>query len=170
MSGVSQRGRNDRGLVLPAAALVASVVTVAAAAVGYVLTAHPSPPTHAISTPVTKKVTPKPVPHKTTPPKHPHHHRARVDKSAVYVEVFNNSNVPGLAGRTATRAQDAGWNVVGSSNWYGTIASPTVYYPQRLEAAAKKLAHDLGIHRLKPAISPMRFDRLTVILTAGYQP
>jgi hypothetical protein len=40
-----------------------------------------------------------------------------------------------------------------------------VYYPERLAPAAKMLARDLGIKRLKPAISPMRLDRLTVILT-----
>ena len=35
----------------------------------------------------------------------------------------------------------------------------------RLQAAAKLLAKDLGIGRIKPAIAPMRVDRLTVILT-----
>ena len=32
-------------------------------------------------------------------------------------------------------------------------------------AAARLLGRDLGINRLRPAIAPMRFDRLTVILT-----
>ena len=83
-----------------------------------------------------------------------------------YVEVFNNSGISGLAGSTAARAQGAGWQVVGSDNWYGTIAASTVYYPARLHGPAKLLGKDLGIDRLKPAIAPMRGDRLTVILTA----
>jgi hypothetical protein len=89
-----------------------------------------------------------------------------VRRGDVYVEVYNNSGISGLAGSTASRLSGAGWQVVGSDNWYGTIPSSTVYYPERLEAAAKMLARDLGVKRLKPAISPMRLDRLTVILTA----
>jgi hypothetical protein len=91
-----------------------------------------------------------------------------VRRSTTYVEVYNNSGISGLAGRTATRAAGAGWQVVGSDNWYGTIPSSTVYYPARLLPAARLLARDLGIHRLMPAIAPMRGDRLTVILTADY--
>jgi hypothetical protein len=89
-----------------------------------------------------------------------------VERGKVYVEVYNNSGITGLAGSTATRASDAGWQVVGSDNWYGTIPASTVYYPQRLQAAAKVLALDLGIGRVMPAIEPMDLDRLTVILTA----
>jgi hypothetical protein len=87
-------------------------------------------------------------------------------RSEVYVDVYNNSGITGLAGATAARASDAGWQVVGADNWYGTIPASTVYYPQRLEAAAKVLALDLGISRVVPAIEPMDLDRLTVILTA----
>ena len=79
--------------------------------------------------------------------------------------MFNNSGISGLAGSTAARAQGAGWQVVGSDNWYGTIPTSTVYYPQRLEKAAKMLALDLGIRRTAPAVNPMRLDRLTIILT-----
>ncbi len=91
-----------------------------------------------------------------------------VRRGETFVEVFNNSGISGLAGSTAARAQGAGWQVIGSDNWYGTIDASTVYYPPRLEAAAKLLAQDLGIGRIKPAIAPMRFDRLTVILTTDY--
>ncbi|HET6626316.1 MAG TPA: LytR C-terminal domain-containing protein, partial [Nocardioidaceae bacterium] len=86
----------------------------------------------------------------------------------VFVEVYNNSGISGLAGSTAERISGAGWQVVGSDNWYGTIPASTVYYPDRLQAEAKLLGKDLGIKRLKPAISPMRLDRLTVILTSDY--
>jgi hypothetical protein len=41
-----------------------------------------------------------------------------------------------------------------------------VYFPPRLEDAAKLLALDLGIDRTQPATGPMSRDRLTVILTA----
>ena len=91
-----------------------------------------------------------------------------VRRGTVYVEVYNNSGIKGLAGSTASRATDAGWQVVGSDNWYGTVPASTIYYPAKLEAAAKLLGKDLGVNRLKPAIDPMRLDRLTVILTADY--
>ena len=76
--------------------------------------------------------------------------------------------VPGLAGGVAEKAKSAGWNVVGSDNWYGTVDGTSVYFPPRLKAAAKELGNDLGIKRLRPAEEPMQFDRLTVILTDDY--
>ena len=91
--------------------------------------------------------------------------KPKVDRSKVYVVVFNNSNVTGLAGKVAARASQIGWQVVGSDNWYGTIPASTVYYPQRLAKEGKLLALDLGIQRTAPAVDPMRLDRLTVILT-----
>ena len=91
-----------------------------------------------------------------------------VRRGGTYVEVYNNSGISGLAGSTAARAQGAGWQVVGSDNWYGTIAASTVYFPARLKDQAELLGKDLGIERLKPAIAPMRGDRLTVILTSDY--
>jgi hypothetical protein len=84
------------------------------------------------------------------------------------VEVFNNSGIDGLAGSVASRAQGAGWQVVGADNWYGTISTSTIYYPGRLRKAAALLGKDLGIKRVKPLIAPMQGDRLTVILTADY--
>ena len=94
--------------------------------------------------------------------------KAPVRRGDTYVEVFNNSGISGLAGSTAARAQGAGWQVVGSDNWYGTIPASTVYYPARLREQATLLGKDLGIGRLKPMIAPMRGDRLTVILTRDY--
>ena len=102
-------------------------------------------------------------PSKPATPKKP-----KVDRSKVYVVVFNNSNVGGLAGRVAAKASQIGWQVVGSDNWYGTIPASTVYFPARLKAQARLLGKDLGITRLKPTIAPMRGDRLTVILTRDY--
>jgi hypothetical protein len=88
-----------------------------------------------------------------------------VKRGKVYVEVYNNSGITGLAGQVADRATTVGWQVVGSDNWYGTIPTTTVYYPQRLKAAAKVLALDLGVRRTAPAVGAMKLDRLTLILT-----
>jgi hypothetical protein len=83
----------------------------------------------------------------------------------VYVEVYNNTSISGLAASTAAELQDAGWQVVGVDNWYGDIPVSTVYHPDGLEAEAERLADELGIDRVRGAVAPMRFDRLTVILT-----
>ena len=91
-----------------------------------------------------------------------------IDKGKVYVEVYNNSGITGLAGRVAATATQAGWKVVGSDNWYGTIPASTVYYPPKLQRAARALALDLGIRRTVPAVDPMKLDRLTVILTSDH--
>ncbi len=85
----------------------------------------------------------------------------------VLVEVYNNTTMTGLAAQKATMLEGAGWNVAATANWYGNIPADTVYYPPHLRAAAKKLAHALHIARLRPAVAPMQFDRLTVILATG---
>ena len=82
----------------------------------------------------------------------------------VFVEVYNNSGVSGLAAETAQVLERAGWNVAATDNWYGNIPANTVYYPDALHSQAKKLAKVLHITRIRPAVSPMQFDRLTVIL------
>ena len=174
MRGPTAGGRGESGVVLPATALVLSICAVAAAAVGFVLTSSPRPDPanaasgqiHRVATPRTP--TPTPTPQPRTHPSHKLKPKPKVDRSATYVVVFNNSNVSGLAAGTAAKAQAVGWNVIATDNWYGTVAAPTVYYPARLQRAAKLLARDLGITRVKPAIDPMQMDRLTVILTAGY--
>ena len=91
-----------------------------------------------------------------------------VKRGDVYIDVYNNSNITGLAGRTAERIGSAGWQVVGSDNWYGTIPATTIYYPERLRDAADLLSKDLGIERVLPAIDPMSMDRLTLIVTADF--
>ena len=89
-------------------------------------------------------------------------------RDTVYVSVFNNSNISGLAASTAERIGAVGWQVVGSDNWYGTIPATTIYYPDRLEKAARLLSKDIGVPRVMPAVDPMSMDRLTVILTADF--
>jgi hypothetical protein len=117
---------------------------------------------------VTATPTPTATAHKQVIKKKKVHKKPVVRRGDTHVEVFNNSGISGLAGSTAARAQGAGWQVVGSDNWYGTVDASTVYYPPHMLAAAKLLGKDLGIARVKPAIPPMRGDRLTVILTADY--
>ena len=83
----------------------------------------------------------------------------------VYVEVYNNTTISGLAASTAAQLQDGGWQVVGVDNWRGDIPSSTVYYPAGMEDEADQLADTLGFSRVRGAVAPMKFDRLTVILT-----
>ena len=156
--------RNERGVVFPSPVVILSVIAVAMAGIAFVATRDGAPEEKQISTISQPETTPSPTadapPSEPATPKKP-----KVDRSKVYVVVFNNSNVGGLAGRVAAKASQIGWQVVGSDNWYGTIPASTVYYPKRLAREGKLLALDLGIQRTAPAVDPMRLDRLTVILT-----
>ncbi|HEX2892706.1 MAG TPA: LytR C-terminal domain-containing protein [Marmoricola sp.] len=169
--GRGEHRRDERGLVLPTRLMVFSISAVALAGLAFVATQPDDTPDTATPAAATRR-TPSPAAPTSTVPVAPTGPAAKpkpaVRRGKVYVVVFNNSNVHGLAGKTATRAQRAGWNVVGTDNWYGTIDATTVYYPPRLKAAGTLLARDLGISRVKPAIAPMRPDRLTVILTGTF--
>lgn len=164
----SPRARRDqRGVAYPAPLVVLSVVAVAMAAFAFmftggggddeIVTAAGPAPTATTSAPEEPAPT-EPPPSEPAEPE--------VDRAQVFVEVYNNSGIRGLAAETADEASAAGWQVVGSDNWVGTIPSTTVYFPERLEREAALLAEDLGITRVMPAVDPMRGDRLTVILTA----
>ena len=172
MRRLASRRSDQRGVVAlstPLALLSAAAVVLAGAAFVATNGQRQEQPAQ-VSAPVTSSATPTPVATARKPviKKKPVKKKPVVNRGETYVEVFNNSGISGLAGSTAARAQGAGWQVIGSDNWYGTIDASTVYYPPQLKAAAAMLAKDLGIGRIKPAIAPMRFDRLTVILTADY--
>ena len=160
------RMRNQRGAVFPSPVVILSVLAVAMAAIAFVATRGAEPTEREVA-PVVKEQ-PSESPSASYAPSAKPKPKPAVQRGKVYVEVYNNSGVTGLAGRVADRATDMGWQVVGSDNWYGTIPASTIYYPAKLETAAKLLGKDLGIDRVKPAIDPMRLDRLTVILTADY--
>lgn len=173
MTRVARR-HDERGVALSSPVALLSAAAVVLAGVAFFSTGHKDKPVEA-ARPVATSTRPAPSPstatskapapvikHKKAPA------RPSVRRADTMVEVYNNSGIHGLADRTSRRASGAGWQVVGADNWYGTISASTVYYPARLQAAAKLLARDLGIHRLRPAIAPMRFDRLTVILTSDY--
>lgn len=142
-----------------------SVIAVAMAAIAYVATKD-QPPTEREVRTVSTPSEPEPTAEQTLPTVKRKPIEPKVSRGEVYVEVYNNSGIQGLAGQVAGVATDVGWQVVGSDNWYGTIPASTVYYPERLKAAAELLALDLGIKRAMPATGPMRRDRLTVVLTA----
>jgi LytR cell envelope-related transcriptional attenuator len=169
---IVRRAPDERGVVMPSPVVMLSVVAVAMAGIAYVATAHDQPAEHEVTT-VAKQSAPSAKPSarpgaqptkSATSVKHKHK-KPPVQRSKVYVEVYNNSGITGLAGQVASRASGIGWSVVGSDNWYGTIPTTTVYYPAQLKDAAKQLALDLGISRTAPAVDPMRMDRLTIILT-----
>ena len=165
------RVRNQRGVVFPSPVVMLSVIAVAMAGIAYVATRGGEPTERevtAVSRHVTPSESPTPSPTRSptfSPSKDPKPQEPAVKRAEVYVEVYNNSGITGLAGSVAERTSGIGWQVVGSDNWYGTIPATTVYYPRKLEAAAKVLALDLGIRRTAPAVDPMRLDRLTIILT-----
>ena len=165
-----RHARDQRGLVFPSPVVVLSVVAVVMAAVAFVATRGGEPTEREVTTvsrPSGDATTRAPRPQRTVPPdkleKKP---EPQVQRGEVYVEVYNNSGITGLAGQVAATAAEVGWQVVGSDNWYGTIPTSTVYYPPRLKEAATMLSRDLGIDRTGPATGPMGRDRLTVILTA----
>jgi hypothetical protein len=169
---VRVRRHDERGIALPSPVAALSLAVVLVAGGVFVATsgtadtpAQAARPTAVPTKPAPTTTAPEPVLKEKAAPKK---RKPDVRRGEVYVEVYNNSGISGLAGQTASEISGAGWQVVGSDNWYGTIPATTVYYPERLERAAKLLAKDTGITRLKPAISPMRLDRLTVILTSDY--
>ncbi|HEY5419646.1 MAG TPA: LytR C-terminal domain-containing protein [Marmoricola sp.] len=167
--------RDERGVVAPSRVMLIAVVAVAIAGAAFIATSpQPKQAAQVVASETTPSASPTPTPPPSPTPtatptkKPPKKKKVVVERGDTIVVVFNNSGVTGLASRTSGTAQGAGWNVVGSDNWYGTIPATTVYYPERLHAAAKVLARDLGIRRIKPAIDPMQGDRLTVILTTDY--
>src|SRR3954451_8187931 len=162
-----RRTRDQRGVVMPSPVVMLSVVAVAMAGIAYFATDDDQPAEREVTT-VARQSTPSAEP-RAEPTAQPtkdaasvkhKHKKPPVQRGKVYVEVYNNSGITGLAGQVAGRAAGVGWQVVGSDNWYGTIPTTTVYYPEKLKAAAKMLALDLGIHRTAPAVDPMRLDRL----------
>jgi hypothetical protein len=160
----TRRARNQRGVAFPSPLVMLSIIAVAMAGFAFVATRDAGPVerkvTTAAATP-TEAAEPTPVtPSRTAKPK------PTIKRGEVYVEVFNNSGIKGLAATTAAKATQVGWQVVGEDNWYGAIPASTVYYPERLRAAAKQLALDLGIGRTSPSVEPMKMDRLTIVLTA----
>ncbi len=160
------RRRDERGVAFPSPLVMLSAIAVAMASITFFATRDEAPTERRVDTATIASADqspePEPTPSATPKPKP----EPRVKRAEVYVEVFNNSGIKGLAAGTAAKATQVGWAVVGEDNWYGVIPTTTVYFPPRLKAAGKQLALDLGIKRTAPAVGVMKRDRLTVILTA----
>lgn len=164
---------SEQGAVAPASLLAAAVVAVAIGTAGYAMTSGPSErvqaaPTATMTTSTSHPQTRSKRAVKKTPAPTPTPKAQPLDRGAFNVAIYNNSNVKGLAARTSTKTQTFGWKVVTTSQWYGTVDTSTVFYPPKMKAAAQQLATDLGISSIKPAVSPMQMDQLTVILTSTY--
>ena len=163
----NRRVRDERGVVLPTRLLALCISAIAMAGLVFIANDPDKAPDEATQANTPSKDTTEPTATasptvKATPKVKP------VKRGQTYVVIFNNTRVKGLAGGVAAKAKGAGWNVVSTDNWYGTVDSTAVYYPPRLKAAAEELGFDLGIKRIKPSQEPMQFDRLTVILTDDY--
>ncbi len=166
MAGRPESGRGN-GVVFPSPVVILSILAVVMAAVAFVATRGATPDEREIATPVRQETSasasPSAAPTTPAPTKKP---KPVVKRGKVFVEVYNNSGITGLAGEVGSQATAVGWQVVGTDNWYGNIPTNTVYYPDRLKRAAKQLALDLGIQRTAGADGAMKLDRLTVILTS----
>ncbi len=164
-----RRVRDQRGIALPSPVVVLSILAIAMAAVAYLAT-QGSPPTEREVAIVSRDATPSasPAPKRAAKPTaraEPEPKVPPVRRGQVFVEVYNNSGISGLAGQVGGTAAEAGWQVVGTDNWYGSVPSTTVYFPPDLERPARQLALDLGVDRTMPVVGGMRDDSLTVILT-----
>lgn len=151
-------------MAFPSPLVMLSVLAVAMASITFVATRDQAPTERRVDTATIASAEQTPTAEPTTPTKAPKP-KPQVERGEVYVEVFNNSGIKGLAATTASRATTVGWAVVGEDNWYGVVPTTTVYFPPRLKAAGKQLALDLGIKRTSPAVGEMKQDRLTIILT-----
>ncbi len=163
-NGARNGAHNERGVAYPSPLVMLSVVAVAMAGIAFVATRDQPETERQITPAAAPESTPTASPTTTpTPEKKP---KPTIQRGKIYVEVYNNTSISGLAGEVAERATDIGWQVVGSDNWVGTIPANTVYFPPRLKAAGRQLGLDLGIRRVQPAVGAMKLDRLTVVLTA----
>ena len=155
-------------MAFPSPLVMLSVLAVAMASITFVATRDQAPTERRVDTATIASAdqTPSAEPTPTETPKPEPKPKPQVKRGEVYVEVYHNSGIRGLAAATAAKATDVGWAVVGEDNWQGLIPTSTVYFPPRLKAAGKQLALDLGIKRTAPAVGVMKRDRLTIILTA----
>ena len=163
----TSRRRDERGVAFPSPLVMLSVIAVAMASITFVATRDQAPTERRVDTATIASAgqTPSAEPTPTATPTREPKPKPQVKRGEVYVEVYNNSGIRGLAAATAAKATGVGWAVVGEDNWQGLIPTTTVYFPPRLQAAGKQLALDLGIKRTAPAVGVMKRDRLTVILT-----
>jgi hypothetical protein len=101
--------RGQRGVAFPSPVAILSVVAVAMAGIAFVATKD-QPPTErevrTVSTPAENDPTPTSTPIQTLPAERQKPIQPQVVRGDVYVEVYNNSGISGLAGRVAGVATD----------------------------------------------------------------
>lgn len=152
------RKRNQAGAAAPSFVVILSIVAVAMAGIALIVKRDGSGDLQPVSEPTSSVSSSPSVAPSVSVTLKP------VVRAEVSVEVYNTSSIKKLAARTAVKASTLGWQVLGTDNWPGSVPAPTVYYGPRLEEAAKLLAKDLGIRRIRPSVDPMKPDRVTVIL------
>ncbi|CAA9330761.1 MAG: hypothetical protein AVDCRST_MAG29-1046 [uncultured Nocardioidaceae bacterium] len=158
---------------LPTWAVLASMALAVIAACAFVLTGSPDPqgrpgaPTtgSAASLPGDAPSVPEGYPRRESFDDGRDRGAGREPTRTAVVDVYNNSGAAGLATATGSEVRGLGWTVGIEDDWYGEIPQSTVYYPAALADEAKQLAKDLGVTRVRPAVSPMSFERLTLIIT-----
>ena len=131
-------------------------------------TAQPSTPTPSSATPTPTQSTTPVAAQTSAPTIVPTAAKPTANGPRPRIEIYNNTTRRGLADQVAARARAAGWTVAGIDNWRGKVVTTTVYYPPGMKDHAADLAADLGIASIKAALSNMKTDRLTVILTTDY--
>jgi len=166
-------------MALPSAVTVGSLVLVAVAGVGLVAvssSANDAPSDERGDQAKQQPRTPTPSAHTgggdreksgraDTPDRQDRTKRERPQPTRPEVEIFNSTGVSGLAADLAAELQTEGWRVPVTDNWYGDIPADTVYFQPGAQRAARDLARELGMTRIRPADTPMSDERLTVILT-----
>lgn len=169
MTGCVRPSKGERGVALPTPVIALSVVAVVAAVIIFWITGGDGDEGKEIaqsgsSPSASPSASPKAA--KAEGKKPPKAEPSPVDRAKVSVEVYNQSNIAGLAGDVAAKATTVGWNVVGEDNWMGSVPENTVYYPREMKREAQQLADDLGIKRTHLLVEgSMKGDRLTVVLT-----
>jgi len=80
------------------------------------------------------------------------------------VNVFNGSNVPGLARKAASKLEEKNWTVNTIGNWTGAkLKTSTIFYPADAKDSATALAAQLKVD-FKPAASSMSQSELTYVI------
>lgn len=171
MTGSVRPSKGERGVALPTPVIALSVVAVVAAVILFWVTGGSDDGSEKIAqaggTP-SASASAKPKPAKTEEKKPAKAEPSPVDRAKVSVEVYNQSNIAGLATDVAAKATTVGWNVVGEDNWMGSVPENTVYFPQKMKREGQQLADDLGIKRTHLSVEgSMKGDRLTVVLTGA---
>lgn len=85
------------------------------------------------------------------------------------VVVLNQTSRTGLAAKVADRLRNAGFTVVATGNFRGSVPATTVYFPDGADAVAQQVAEALPTApRTKPRFGSLSSSRLTVVVTGSY--